>query len=311
MYNRSMKHSFFPLVAFLFFVCSVRAVSAHGSGPPFLKVNGMYAQSNPYYQGGAVSLPVAQDLPPAKYIVNEPIHFEIDKSQLLFTPDIIDDITFRWSFNDKEKQYMYGDTISYTYKKIGSYLVHIEAQMPGESYILIDTVQINVLPTKAYVLPTSSITVGSNLKSADPLVVVSKQTADTAASITGSAWDLGEGTNKLRTGSTVCFSIGSNYFTEVYHRVTDSNGFYEDSGFSITSIDGKLQVNPAGYGVRPPLVKKFDELVSFKDRLFGPCADTSFLLRGIGSIIGVGVVGSLVFVFLSKRKRSDINRTAS
>ncbi len=303
MYNRSMRKLCLALIFLFLFFLLPQSVSAHGSGPPFLKINNKFAQSNPYYQGGAVALSVAQDLPPETYLVNSPIHFVIDKSQLLFSPEIVNEVTFRWSFQERDTAYKYGDTIDYTYAKMGSYLVRIEAKIPGESYVLIDTVQINVLPNKTYTLPTSELTVGSNLKTKEPLVVVSKGQADPSTKITASVWDVGEGTDKLKAGSTLCFSVGSNYFTEVYHRVTDSNGFYTDTGFSLTSIDDKLQVNPAGYGVRPPIVRKYEDIVSFKDRFFGPCGSIPPVLCIIGGVMGLGIIGVFSFMVFSKRKR--------
>lgn len=149
------------IVLFILFISSGKS-NAHGAGPSFLKINGKYSQTNPYYRSGALSLDVSQDISLDKYLVNNQINFEIDTSQLLFSSNNIDKIEFRWNFIRDNKNYKYGKYITYTYSKIGSYIVNIEAKIPGESFIVINTVQINILPFLTYALPKSTITIGSN-----------------------------------------------------------------------------------------------------------------------------------------------------
>ena len=73
----------FVVLLFLSIVLMSRAVStisAHVSGPPYVKLNGIYAQTNPLQTYVApVAMTIGSDLATASaYIVNQQITFEID-----------------------------------------------------------------------------------------------------------------------------------------------------------------------------------------------------------------------------------------
>ncbi len=152
----------------LFFCVGITAVSAHLSGPPYVKVDGIYAQTNPiltYTQPQAI--PMGSDLASASaYIVNQPIVFEIDEQ---FYPNPYAQGTekvtprYRWNFGD-ETQKAEGRVVSHTYTKSGTYVIGLEVLYKGkvDEFTKVNDIQINVLPYVGYVIPTAKITVNGH-----------------------------------------------------------------------------------------------------------------------------------------------------
>src|SRR5579859_5562686 len=129
----------------IIFVLNNKNVSAHvGGGPPFLEVNGVYAQTNPYYFNDPV-ITIPQDYTGKSYMVNQQIDLFVDLNQLLVPPEIAAQTTFRWTFEEGGQEYAFGVKQKHTYTKPGSYLISLDVKAPGETqYTLIDTVQIDV-----------------------------------------------------------------------------------------------------------------------------------------------------------------------
>ncbi len=81
-----------------FFLSTSASVFAHeGDGPPFVKVNDIYAQTNPLFEGIPTEkgLIIPQDIAPHTYLVNTPIHLVIDPVQLGLDPSTLNEVEFR------------------------------------------------------------------------------------------------------------------------------------------------------------------------------------------------------------------------
>ncbi len=151
-------------------------VSAHGSGPPYVKVNMLYAQTNPLTTYTTpTKFRVGADLAsPSAFLVNKQIIFEIDEqffpnpyrfaanplggiavpSKEQITPE------FQWDFDDGS-QLVSGGKVTHIYTKPGTYIVNILVKFPGKTqeYSGVNSVQLNVVPTEDYILPEAIIRV--------------------------------------------------------------------------------------------------------------------------------------------------------
>ena len=263
-----MKRVVFFLVFFGGLLLHPTLVSAHaGPGPPFLRMNGKFAQTNTYFQGeGAINVP--QDLGPEKYLVNQMIAFEVDTSQLLVPPDIAQNTQFRWTlitgntFMDTQHPSVQGRQFQRTFSHVGSYLLQLEAEGPGEyTYNIIDTVQVDVVPNTSYKTPKLSIDIGApDGKNNFQSTFVGKAVIDPTAKQSSYLWDLGDKT--LLTGiSQMKDYRSSSPISYLYARVIDSNGLIADVGFDVWRNDTGLDYHPFGNMLQAPItVKKAAEV---------------------------------------------------
>lgn len=222
--------------------CSITVFAHSGGGPPFLKINGQYAQTNKFYVGTS-SINVSQDTSPGQYLVNKPISFVIDLDKLLVPREIADKTTFRWTFSEGSKTFAYGKELSHTYTKPKSYLLSLEAKAPGETtYVLLDTVQLNIVPNASYHLPVLTFGVETDKRqSVKPVVFDSQVTQDKTSKNATVLWDFGDGQMSKGEKVSHTFPSGQTYVSNyVIARVTDNNGFHSDVGVIVQAIKGKL-----------------------------------------------------------------------
>jgi hypothetical protein len=227
----------FILVIFLFLF--PLPVFAHGTGlPPFFKINGQLAGMNPL-QTIAVLISgfvPAQDTAP-NYLVNEPISFEIDVHRLstALPQEVLDKTTFHWEYGDGTTAEGLKNT--HSYKRMGSYILSITADY-GDATVpvqLVESVQLNILPDKKYILPQATIVV-NELRSPHPLQdslqVDLHRPIQFDASLSQSPssdvveyiWDFGDG-HSLR-GEKVTYTYTSPpFYTPVALQIKDRNGF--------------------------------------------------------------------------------------
>ena len=252
-----MKRVLIAFIIVFFFANSHVTVFAHlGGGPPFLKVNGKDADTNPLNQG-ASTFTIPWDLPPETYLVNIPVNFIVDVAELMkattVPAELAKDIRFRWSiatgdnFENKQNESSTVNSLSKTFNKSGSYLVIIEAKLPKDSdFILIDTVQINIVPEQSYQLPYASVFLGTQYDDLKKNVfLLSDGGSDASTKIEKYLWDFGDG--KLLEGISVQrrFEKAETLGVEqIFHRVIDANGFIADIGFIAENKNDKLQFSP-------------------------------------------------------------------
>lgn len=218
--------------------------NAHGSGPPFLLINDKYAQTNLYYLGDPVFKPgIPWDLAPDRYLVGKDIKFKIDATALLIPEDVVKKSTIRWKWGDETKDYFYGLETSHKYDKTGSYLLEIEAKAPGQGeFILFDSVQMDIVPSMDYKLPTAKIALlRGTFKKGESVKFISQTTSDSSTKIT-SQWFFPD-TKEFRDGVSADHTFADQSFGSDYAllQVKDDNGFIAHSIVRVFEEDGVLK----------------------------------------------------------------------
>ena len=233
-----MAKKFFLILAIIFTALLTHPlfVSAHLAGQPaFLRINNEYTVFYHVLSSSLSDFSLPQDEMSLNYLAGQTLNFDIDTSKLPVPAEIIKKTKFTWDFADGLKGQ--GMTLSHAYTKQGSYVLSLFADDSTTSQPqLLDSVFINVLPSKNYTLPKSQIFVNGK-SSTDPLAKVlifdfDKSINFDAAGSSGDGltyfWDFGDG--KSSTGA----KIEHTYKKEtniVYPllRVKDNNGFLSDS----------------------------------------------------------------------------------
>lgn len=217
--------------------------SAHtGGGPPFLEVNGKYAQTNPFFSNDPnINIPQDSNPETAPLYINEPISFIIDTDKLLVPPDIAHASTFRWTFDENSGEQQTGKNLTYTYHKAGSHLITLEVKAPGETdFLVIDTVQIDILPDKGYHLPKASMAVETDKGLVSkPVSFTAHIQVDKTAKVKAMIWGFGDGASSKSQNVTHLYKDVPNYATyPVVFRVVDDHGFISDAGIIAEAKNG-------------------------------------------------------------------------
>lgn len=242
-----MKRNQIFLLLFLFLVSifSPQATLAHG-GPPFIKVNGKPTIQNAVYAGSSL-FKIPSEGAQVDYLVNEKLTFGVETNLLPVDPSIIAQSEFTWDFGDGTKAHPLNST--HTYQKAGSYIVILSVKDPSyNTDVELESVQVNILPTKNYAIPKAIIKVNGK-KITDPLkepVVVKTDTTleFDAGSSTGNIksykWDFGDG-SPLETSKKVkhTFKFNTPYTYSVFPllRVEDDKGLFNNGFVQLSSSD--------------------------------------------------------------------------
>lgn len=216
-----------------------QSASAHLFGqPPFFKIDGDYSN---FYHVPLTSLynfDLPQDGASRDYLVGENIDFAFDVNRLPAPPDVVEKTKFNWDFGDGTTAHGLSNT--HAYKKMGSYTIHIYADdgtTPTPQ--LLESVFLNVLPSKDYPLPKAVIKI-NNEESKDPLTDIlhlpfgtnlhfdATSSEDKKASIKSYFWDFGDQKSSSKAIDTHSYPKSTNQIFAVL-RVTDSNGFIADN----------------------------------------------------------------------------------
>ncbi len=240
------------LLFFMLIFIFPNRIYANGAGlPAFFKINDKYAISNPLQAFGitASSFLIPQDFAPENYIVNHPIHFQVDETQLqtVIPQDFLKKTKFSWDFGDGTK----ADDLenSHTYTKIGSYILVLtinvyEADTSQAPTQFIDSFLMNILPENGnYTLPQAVIKVNKqqvidplnkpiNIDYNKPITFdASSSTAD--GKIIDYIWNFGDG--QTSTKPIVTHTYTNQYSNIVVLRVKDTNGFISDAFVGLTN----------------------------------------------------------------------------
>jgi hypothetical protein len=302
------KVSITTFLFFLFLLLPQNASAHLGGGPPFMKIDGKYSQTNPNNQGSS-TMTMSWDTPPAAYLVNKPITFDLDVPVLLqattVPPEYAKDIKIRWSiatgdnFEKKEDKYEYGTSYTRTFTKPGSYLVITEAKLPADSdYILLNTVQVDILPNSSYSLPVISITIGTH--NDDPkqhVLLVSDSLVDPSTKIKKYLWDFSD--DHLHEGTSIDQQfdrVDKMGVQTIFHRVVDENGFIADIGFQAEKINDKLHFESLTSGTKLPItIVPYDE-ASRRAGQTGPSKlSPVFIALVVGALLLLGCAWWVVF----------------
>lgn len=282
-------------------------VAAHaGGGPPFLKINGEYAKTNPYFQG-TTTINIPQDNAPDTYLVGKPINFVIEVDVLLkqttIPPADKEKISFRWSFTHGEnfesgdKKYLYGEHITRTFTESRSYLLTLEAKSPvDKDYMVIDTVQIDILPSQSYQRPAISLFVGAEKTK---VLFLSQATFDQSVKFPKYVWDFSDGQLYPEMSITKDFSNLDTYaIGMIFNRVIDDKGFIADVGFSVYKSQDTLKFSPfSGMKEIPVNYVTYDQAVGFTEQ----SKKKNSVLPYVIIVLVVGGVGMFFLVKANKR----------
>lgn len=244
------------LLVCLFVIYGVvgKRASAHGSGPPYVKVNGLYAQTNPLTTYTTpTKFRVGADLAsPSAFLVNKSIAFEIDEqffpNPYRFAANPLGGIAvpskeqitpqFQWDFDDGS-QLVEGTKVSHSYAKPGTYIVNVLVKFPGKTteYASVNTVQLNVVPHAEYQLPEAVIGVeeavienpARDVQEIAPGKPVRFSGGSSRGQITKYQWDFADGSDYTDKDVSKRFRYDDYFPIFPVLRVTDQNGLVSDT----------------------------------------------------------------------------------
>ena len=230
-------------------------VFAHIGGPPYVKINAQYAQTNPILNTfQPVTITVGSDLAsPSGLIVHEPVTFEIDEqffpnpylqAQNPFGIPVVNQKPtetivpeFRWDFKDGSEK-KEGRIVTHTYNTEGTYIIDLDVKFPNKSddFAPVNTIQVTILPSKGYVLPKAVIHVNTH-EIQEPLKDVASVASGSFISFDASGstgtiktyqWDFGDekGANKKKIEHRYA---RDQYFPTVVLRVIDDQNIVSDT----------------------------------------------------------------------------------
>lgn len=213
---------------------SLPAFAHLGGGSPFVLLNQEYAQANPLT---GLDPSIALDSPPASYVVGQPIDFSVDRN-VFGSPEL----AFRWTW-DKGAQPEIGDHLQHTYDHVGMHLLTLDIKNdPTSDFSLIDTINVPVVPTSDYKLPTTKVAIRNSKKNAKGFVATFEAvaTADKSTKISKYQWKFGDGASAEGKIVTHQFD-GQQFRLFPYLHVEDSNGVGADAAFEVDNGDKALQ----------------------------------------------------------------------
>lgn len=225
---------------------------AHGSGPPYVKINNDYALTSPILNLAApTAFEVGMDVASVSgYLVGQTIVFEIDEQffpnpyaqaqnpfglPVVNAPGVPEPI-FRWDFKDGSGS-IEGKNVSYAFIKPGTYIVELAAKFIGKTndFAVVDTIQMDVFPAGEYVIPKPKITVdGKRIEDPQrdtaPIKPVKPVAFDAIVEgeIASFHWDFGDGEGTEGKTTTHRYKRDE-YFPVVVLRVTDAYGIKVDT----------------------------------------------------------------------------------
>ncbi len=326
LYQKNKIHYFFTknslLVLILFCLETLllpSPVSAHlGNGPPFLRVNGKFAQTNPYYQG-PVTLNIPLDLTSNVMLVNKPFTVSVDipslQKQTFMPPGFFNNVKFRWTyatgsnFDAGSGEYKYGNSANYIFSQPGSYLITLEGRAPqDQGFAIIDTDQVNVLPSLNYKLPKVTVFAGIPKSADKPAVFTAKATIDPSVHTVRFLWDFNNG--NISSGNKIQHAFANDLKTKgiglIFTRVVDDHGFVTDIGFNANVENNRLSFAPfsttVGKVKTPLLMGNISQAQSFLNQIKSPQKNQS-QFPWIGIIIG-GALLAVIFTLIRLTRRS-------
>lgn len=244
----------FFILSIIFFLVNYSPIYAHETGPSYVMVNGESTVLNIVHAfAHNPGFTLATDLTPQNaYRPGTPIHFSINKENY-FTPENAPS-EFKWNFQDGTEP-VTGDQVTHSFSSAGSYFVQIEARIRGQlHYSLADIVQINIVPSDHYVLPTAKITVDGKLitdfHSKNQIEAKKPIEFDGSESVGKNLryyWELGDGTrSRDKNISHTYRSMGeSTYF--IVLRVSDDQNIVHDSIITLSSTTISKEEEPSNY----------------------------------------------------------------
>jgi hypothetical protein len=228
-------------------------VFAHVGGPPYVKINGQYAQTNPILNTTQpTAFQIGSDVASSSgLVVGTPVLFDVDEqffpnpyaqAQNPFGIPVTNQAPaespkFRWDFKDGS-QTGDGNHITHEYTKPGTFNVVLSALFPGKTtdYAPVDTISLIVAPSKEYILPRAVITVNGqrvddplrDTLSIKPMVSVKFDASASTGNPVKYQWDFGDEKGSDKKMTTHRYGRDE-YFPTVVLRVTDEHNISVDT----------------------------------------------------------------------------------
>lgn len=242
-----MKYFLLFFLAGVLFLPFSSFTKAHGD-TPFTSINNVPNQTNPA-ASGSIFFTIPNELAAQNFVVNEKLNFKVDPKLLPDGGDKVVSTDFLWEFANGQTGV--GLSASSSYSKPGSYIVLIKVKdSSNPEPVELESMQVNILPDKAYQAPQAVITVNGkkvekpfeepiSIKSNSPIKFSAKSSKGLIKKYT---WDFADGT-KLQTGSEVehTFASSSTFFPIL--RVEDENGIYSNSIVQLSATDTVVKTN--------------------------------------------------------------------
>src|SRR2546429_1066393 len=226
---------FVATLAALFFLMAKTTLAHVQPGPPYLAVNGQYADTASVF--AAIKLVPAQDLAKNEILVGKSAEFKVDLDRLTLPPTVLAGSRWQWVWDHSGNESDVGSKIAHVYQKAGSHLVTLQISdlaSGNAAWQSFDTVQVNVVPKTPYTMPNVAVTEESSKDDSGNRTGSFTATAEADAStkVAGGMWDFGDGT--VAKGVQVQH-VYKPYLTAMFvtARVTDSNGVFNDTAWKL------------------------------------------------------------------------------
>lgn len=259
MKNLHKLRTFFPLIALAILVggmlnLGISKASAHGKGPPFVKLNGEYLTTNPIVNAMGLgfapsgSIIMGSDSTSSAFLVNQQLTFEIDEQ---FFPNPYQQfnpfgqqkdqqpmqVVYQWSFADGS-QPVEGQTVTHAYGKQGTYIIDLKVKYPEKNpeFISVNTVQLDIVSTSDYKRPIAKMQINNKFiedpmrdtVEIQPAKPVAFDGSTSVGKIVKYQWDFGDEKSSDKKIVKHRYSRDS-YFPVPVLRVTDENGLVNDT----------------------------------------------------------------------------------
>ncbi|HUQ85334.1 MAG TPA: PKD domain-containing protein [Candidatus Limnocylindrales bacterium] len=242
----------------IFFISNARSSFAHSGGASTVKIN--YKHTSVYISDEYATIDgetIPADIAPDKYLVNKSISFEVDKSKLPVSEEVLKQTTYSWDFGDGKKAK--GDKVSHIYAKTKSYVVNLEINygnqedsgnvypdgmgaepQPQQQF---QTILIHILPSLDYKIPLEKLvidgkTINDPTKDRPRLsfyhdfkffkypknILYDSSRSSGSGKIVSYLWDFGDGEVSKKAKVRHRFKEKL-YFYAVGLKLTDENGF--------------------------------------------------------------------------------------
>lgn len=213
-------------------------------GLPIATINDVSTQVYPVLTvvTSAFDLPQDADLAGANYLINQELTFTIDITKMPQPQEVLEKTMFIWDFGDgtQKERIKSTDTITHTYTKMGTKVMHVTADFPAAGFPdigqqVIQTTVLNVLPTKEYRLPQPIMkingVVDTQTKSYEANmsypVTFDGTTSKGTTKIVSYRWDFEDKQQGNGAVTKHSYELPRTYATPLL-RVTDANGFFVD-----------------------------------------------------------------------------------
>jgi hypothetical protein len=179
--------------------------------------------------------------------------------------------------------------------------------LPADSeYILIDTVQVDILPSENYSLPFAYIYIGT--QNDDPkknVLFISDSTFDKSTRGKKYLWDFGD--NALHEGRTInrkLEKVDNVGVESIFHRVVDQNGFIADAGFVAEKSGEKLQFTSfSNAKISPISVGTYQQAAEKSGKAQNKLSIPQFLIAALAVFGVIGCIGWWLFKKANKRNK--------